>query len=358
VDQDDLIAASGTSAFLANPNIRADTFTYDGARMPYAKFPRDPVIGVAAAGTPQPTPTAPSASSNDLNGDGIPDLVFQNAAGQVYSWFLDGSGSAVNFATGTGLKGSGFLWTAGLGDWKIVAISDVNGDGIPDLVFQNAIGQVYAWFLDGSGSTVDFQTGAGLKGSGFLYTVGLGDWRLVGASDVNGDGIPDLVFQNAAGQIYAWFLDGTGTTVNFATGTGLKGSGYLYTGGLGDWKVVAVADVNGDGVPDLVFQNPVGQVYAWFLDGTGSAVNFSMGTGLIPGSDYLYNGGLGDWQLASVGDVNGDGIPDLVFQNAAGQIYAWFLDGTGTTVNFATGAGLKSGSGYLYTGGLGDWRLH
>ncbi|HEX8296527.1 MAG TPA: heme-binding protein [Chthoniobacteraceae bacterium] len=42
VDQDDLIAASGSIDFLPNPRIRADSYTYRGARLPYAKFPRDP----------------------------------------------------------------------------------------------------------------------------------------------------------------------------------------------------------------------------------------------------------------------------------------------------------------------------
>lgn len=42
VDQDDLIAASGCRDFLAPNSIRADQFTYRGARLPYAKFPRDP----------------------------------------------------------------------------------------------------------------------------------------------------------------------------------------------------------------------------------------------------------------------------------------------------------------------------
>jgi uncharacterized protein GlcG (DUF336 family) len=42
VDQDDLVAASGCANFLAPRNIRADTYSYRGARLPYAKFPRDP----------------------------------------------------------------------------------------------------------------------------------------------------------------------------------------------------------------------------------------------------------------------------------------------------------------------------
>ena len=42
VDQDDIVGASGTHDFLAPFNIRADQFFFDDARLPYAKFPRDP----------------------------------------------------------------------------------------------------------------------------------------------------------------------------------------------------------------------------------------------------------------------------------------------------------------------------
>ena len=44
VDQDDLVAASGTNDFPAPYAIRADQFGYLGARLPYAKFPRDPPL--------------------------------------------------------------------------------------------------------------------------------------------------------------------------------------------------------------------------------------------------------------------------------------------------------------------------
>ena len=305
-------------------------------------------------------PSAKATDSHDLDGDGHHDLLFQNNAGQVYAWLLDGTGNGVDFRTGSGLKpGSKFLYGGGLGDWKICGRADINGDGIADLVFQNNAGQVYVWFLDGSGNGVDFRTGSGLKpGSKFLYSGALGDWKIKGVSDINGDGIADLVFQNRAGQVYVWFLDGSGNSVDFRTGSGLKpGSKFLYGSGLGDWKIKGIGDLNGDGIKDLVFQNNAGQVYVWFLDGTGNTIHFTTGSGLKPGSKFIYPGVLGDWKIRGVDDLNGDGHNDLIFQNNAGQVYAWFLDDSGNAVNFTSGSGLRPGSKFLYSGGLGDWRV-
>jgi hypothetical protein len=301
----------------------------------------------------------------DLNGDQNADLAFQNAAtGQIYAWFLDGSGSSVNFTSGSGLTATGpnagYLYGGSLPGWQLAAIGDVNGDGIPDLVFQNtATGQVYAFFLNGSGASVNFSTGSGIVGTGYLYGGSLPGWQLAGVADVNGDGHPDLVFQNTGtGQVYAFFLDGSGASVNFYTGSGILGAGYLYGGSLAGWRLAGVGDVNGDGIPDLVFQNVgTGQLYAFALDGSGASVNFATGAG-TKGSGFLYGGSLPGWWLTGIGDMNGDGIPDLIFQNTGtGQVYSFFLNGSGASVDLTTGSGL-TGSGFLYGGSLPGWRLY
>jgi len=266
-----------------------------------------------------------------------------------------GSNNVITIAVIAPAGGSPQIYTITVTRASVVPSRDWSGDAKPDLVFQNNAGQLYQWALDGTGRVISFSPKVGINSFGYLYGGGLSDWRVVGVADVNGDGIPDLVFQNGAGQIYAWFLDGTGNALNFSTGAGLKGSRFLYTGGLGDWRVTGVADVNGDGNPDLLFQNGAGQLYAWFLNGTGAEVNFGTRVGLA-GDRFLYTAGLGDWRVAGIMDVNGDNLPDLVFQNNAGQLYAWFLNGSGAAINFGTGAGL-TGSVFLYTGGLGDWRV-
>ena len=246
----------------------------------------------------------------DVNGDGNTDLVFQNDAGQIAAWYMNGSGTATS---------AGYVYSGGLGDWKVKGMADMNGDGNTDYIFQNTAGQIAVWYMTPTGT---------LASSVILYSGGLGDWKLTAASDINGDGKADLIFQNTAGQIAVWYMNGSG---------GASSSAMLYSGGLGDWKVTGVADLNGDGKADIVFQNAVGQIAVWYMNGNGG----------ISGSAMLYSGGLGDWKLAAIAEMNGDGKADLIFQNTAGQIAVWYMNGSGGV----------SGSAMLYSGSLGDWRV-
>jgi hypothetical protein len=256
------------------------------------------------------TPPKPAKILRDLSGDGKPDLLLQNTAGQIAGWFMNGSGA---------VSGSAMLYSGGLGDWKVKGLADLNGDGKADLIFQNTVGQIAVWYMNGNGA---------VSGSAILYSGGLGDWKIAGVADLNGDGNADLIFQNTAGQIAIWYMNGTGA---------VSGSALLYSGGLGDWKLASIADLNGDGNADLVFQNTAGQIAVWYMNGNGA----------VSGSSMLYTGGLSDWKIAAIADMNGDGKNDIMFQNTAGQIFAWFMNGSGS---------ISSGA-FLVSGALGEWRL-
>ena len=252
----------------------------------------------------------------DFNADTKADILFQNSYGQIVAWNLNGAGAA---------SGSAWICTSAIGDWKIAAIADMDNDGNPDLIFQNSYGQVVLWYLNSNGS---------VRSSGTIYPgAGLGDWKLRGTADLNRDGNTDLIFQNSYGQIFAWYM-------SYINGVStVTGSTWICSTAIGDWKIVGVADMNGDGNPDLIFQNSYGQVVVWYLGSTGAVVS----------SGTIYAGNLGDWRIANTADLNGDGNADLVFQNTAGQVFVWFMNGKGTAI----------GSASIYSGGaLGDWRLH
>jgi hypothetical protein len=68
---------------------------------------------------------------------------------------------------------------------------------------------------------------------------------------------------------------------------GISSSKILHSGNVGDWKSKCVTDMNGDGNPDILFQNTVGQLAVWYLNGSSS----------ISSSKVIYGESLGDWRL-------------------------------------------------------------
>ena len=105
-----------------------------------------------------------SAVGHDLNSDSKPDLVWQNAStGQGYMWFMNGQGDE---------QSGRYVGNGGnYGNWKIVAVADLNSDGRADLIWQDAsTGQGYIWFMNGQG---DEQSGH-YVGNGGNY----GDWKI------------------------------------------------------------------------------------------------------------------------------------------------------------------------------------
>jgi len=200
------------------------------------------------------------AGVGDFNGDNQPDIVMGNrATGDIGVWYMNGAAmtSATLFTPGT----------TGDPNWQIAGVGDFNGDAQPDLVMGNrATGQHGVWYMNGASLT-----------SAVLFTPGTtGDpnWQIVGVGDFNGDARPDLVMANrATGQHGVWFMNGAAMT-----------SAVLFTPdstGNPDWKIVGVTDFNGDGQPDLVFANQAtGQHGVWYMNGATrtSATLFTPGS--------------------------------------------------------------------------------
>ncbi len=178
------------------------------------------------------------------------------------------------------------------------AVRDFNGDGAMDAVFlAQGYGSLDAYFgIPGSSGA----TGA-LVGPSLI--LGGSNFNAVGAGDFNSDGIPDVAVCTNSGVIV---LPGRQTS----PGAGAFGppvqSGGLYDGT--PYKAVA-ADLNDDGIGDLILFGGFtgGAVVVLFGDGTPP-----LGNGrFLPGGTLSVGSGVGSYGGA-VADLNGDGIADIV----------------------------------------------
>ncbi len=89
------------------------------------------------------------------------------------------------------------------------------------------------------------------------------------------------------------------------------------------WAPIATGDVNGDGIVDVIwFQQATGQIAIWLMNSPTS-----IGSATFPGSV----GASSTWVLTAVGDVNGDGRADLVWRDSAdGHLLVWSMSTSGT----------------------------
>ncbi len=252
-----------------------------------------------------------------FNGDGIPDLVTANYGSDNVSVLL---------GTGTGTFGAASNYSAGTGPAS-VAVGNFNADGIPDLAVANMGSDNLSVLLgngDGTfGPKTDFPAGTGPA------TVAVGDF--------DGDHKLDLAVTNSGSDNVSVLLgDGDGT---FTAASGSPIS-------VGDSPhSVVVGYFNSDGAQDLVVGNRDSDNVSVLLgDGDGT---------FTPASGSPISVGSGPQQIA-VGDFNGDGAPDLAVANASSNyvsiLFNWG-DGTfGTEETYASGS--ANGSAMVAVGDL------
>ena len=301
---------------------------------------------LSESGSVSETPMPPGVAIGDLNGDGLPDLLSSDPLGYLRFYFNRGSKEQPKFTIGEIANpwlasGEGDPpWAGGIGwnqKWAKrrlgvrVSLADLTGRGKLDLVAGNYFGDIFIVRNSGTAQTAQFPqpqplgkamvptTKDSTRRWGNVFAPLLHDW--------DGDGQPDLLIGEgsySANNIHLLLNQGSAAAPLFNEEKRMA----LALGEGRQQLTPALADLNGDTQSDLLVTDRRGRVTAYLRPGGwkwGDAIQpsgfLSKNGGLTPEENQALVLGSGVHTIGT-GDLNGDGLFDLVVGKSNGRL-AW-----------------------------------
>lgn len=234
--------------------------------------------------------------------------------------------------------------------------NDYDGDGRSDIYWRNVVTGVNdIWFLNG----------AALVQAATVHREADVSWSVLGSGDFNGDRRADVLWRHGlTGQLFIQHMNGSQV---------LPTSGPSLAVANPDWKVIAIADFDGDGISDIYWRNTSGGFIdvwlmgaltpreartihresdpAWEIVGSSdfngdgrsdifwrnsttgrNLIHLMNGAAVLPGSAFTDTVSDTGWKIAALRDFDGDGRADVYWRHSVnGLNYLWTMNGSTVT---------------------------
>ena len=243
------------------------------------------------------TPNVTVVGIEDVNGDGLADLILQFDQNGERHW-------QARLSNGTAFDVDNLFWSStdpdSVDNLQVLGIADVNGDNQADLILQfDQDGERHWQARLSNGNAFEFN----------------GDWTstltpnvsVVDVKDVNGDGLADLILQFDQNGERHW-------QARLSNGTAFDVDNLFWSStdpdSVDNLQVLGIADVNGDNQADLILQFDQDGERHWqarVSNGTAFDVDNHFWSSTDPDS-------VDNLQVVGIADVNGDNQADLILQ--------------------------------------------
>jgi len=264
------------------------------------------------------------SNAGDVNGDGFDDIVIGTYPFEIYN--AHNVGAYVYFGSASGINSADPSWTAsnpspGQNFGKIVsAAGDVNNDGFDDVIVSDfSSSKVFAYYGSANKGMFEIENWSAYVQGANNYVSSISD-----AGDVNGDGYGDIIISKMDYQYLGYtsiiVFNGSNSGLSLIPNQELQGNGYQNF-----ISISKAGDFNNDGYSDIV----VGED----REITGAYIFFGSQSGLLMNSLMTFNSTICPSSVSDAGDVNGDGIDDIIIGSQYFN-YAKTFYGSGNVVSY------------------------